>query len=42
VETGAKIATKNTRIVDFRFTRKMFILFAVLRFTKHWAKTRTA
>jgi len=24
VETGAKIATKNTRIVDFCFTRKIF------------------
>ena len=25
-ETGARIATKNTRIVDFRFTRKIFII----------------
>ena len=41
-KTGDKIATKNTRVVDFCLTRKIFILFAVLLFTKHCAKTRTA
>ena len=40
-ETGAKIATENIPIVDFRSTRKIFTLF-VLRFTKHCAKTHTA
>ena len=35
-ETGAKIATKNTRIIDFRFTRKIFIqIFIICCFALH-------
>ena len=36
VETGAKIATEYTRVVDFRFTRKIFIqIFIICCFVLH-------